>query len=93
MDIAGHVSRQMLALYSRTGMEAKRKALEAILENQNPRPSPPKRSVQFRFVNLCVSAHAFPFSRQKTLCGYWLAEKRAPIIPQCFSGVSTRLVR
>jgi len=30
MDIAGHVSRQMVARYSHIRMEAKRKALEAI---------------------------------------------------------------
>ena len=31
MDIAGHVSRQMLARYSHIRMEAKRKALEGIV--------------------------------------------------------------
>jgi hypothetical protein len=31
MDIAGHVSRQMLARYSHIRMEAKRKALESIV--------------------------------------------------------------
>jgi hypothetical protein len=30
MDIAGHVSRQMLSRYSHIRMEAKRKALEAV---------------------------------------------------------------
>lgn len=30
MDIAGHVSRQMLARYSHIRMEAKRRALEAV---------------------------------------------------------------
>ena len=32
MDIAGHVSKQMLARYSHIRMEAKRKALEAIVK-------------------------------------------------------------
>jgi integrase len=32
MDIAGHVSRQMLARYSHIRMEAKRKALERIVK-------------------------------------------------------------
>jgi hypothetical protein len=32
MDIAGHVSRQMLARYSHIRMDAKRKALEAIVK-------------------------------------------------------------
>ena len=32
MDIAGHVSRQMLARYSHIRMEAKRKALEGIVK-------------------------------------------------------------
>jgi hypothetical protein len=36
MDIAGHVSRQMLARYSHIRMEAKRKALEAIKTKAAP---------------------------------------------------------
>ena len=35
MDIAGHVSKQMLKHYSHIRMEAKRNALEAILRKQN----------------------------------------------------------
>jgi hypothetical protein len=38
MDIAGHVSRQMLARYSHIRMDAKRKALEAIVKNPEPAP-------------------------------------------------------
>jgi len=38
MDIAGHVSRQMLARYSHIRMDAKRKALEGIVSK--PAPSP-----------------------------------------------------
>jgi len=34
MEIAGHVSRQMLKHYSHIRMEAKREALQAILEKQ-----------------------------------------------------------
>ena len=36
MDIAGHVSRQMLARYSHIRMEAKRKALAAIVKKSSP---------------------------------------------------------
>jgi len=36
MDIAGHVSRQMLARYSHIRMDAKRKALEAIVKKPEP---------------------------------------------------------
>ena len=42
MDIAGHVSRQMLARYSHIRMEAKRKALEAIKTTAVPH-SPPNK--------------------------------------------------
>ena len=38
MDIAGHVSRQMLARYSHIRMEAKRKALESIVSKPAPAP-------------------------------------------------------
>jgi hypothetical protein len=34
MDIAGHVSRQMLRHYSHIRMQAKREALEAVLQKQ-----------------------------------------------------------
>jgi len=40
MDIAGHVSRQMLARYSNIRMEAKRKALEAIVSKPAPAQEP-----------------------------------------------------
>ena len=40
MDIAGHVSRQMLARYSHIRMDAKRKALEAIVKKHEPAPQP-----------------------------------------------------
>jgi hypothetical protein len=36
MDIAGHVSRQMLSRYSHIRMEAKRKALESIVSKPEP---------------------------------------------------------
>jgi integrase len=36
MDIAGHVSRQMLGRYSHIRMEAKRKALEAVTTKAKP---------------------------------------------------------
>ena len=39
MDIAGHVSRQMMARYSHIRMEAKRRALEAIDPTAKSRPS------------------------------------------------------
>jgi hypothetical protein len=44
MDIAGHVSRQMLARYSHIRMDAKREALEAIVSkpvpaSQDPQPT------------------------------------------------------
>jgi hypothetical protein len=38
MDIAGHVSRQMLARYSHIRMEAKRKALEGTMSKPAPAP-------------------------------------------------------
>jgi integrase len=38
MDIAGHVSRQMLSRYSHIRMEAKRAALEGIVSKQEPAP-------------------------------------------------------
>ena len=37
MDIAAHVSRQMLARYSHIRMEATRKALESIVQKIAPR--------------------------------------------------------
>ena len=42
MDIAGHVSRQMLARYSRIRMDAKRKALESIVSKPEPAPQAPQ---------------------------------------------------
>jgi integrase len=42
MDIAGHVSRQMLARYSHIRMDAKRKALEAIVNKPAPAPQAPQ---------------------------------------------------
>jgi len=42
MDIAGHVSRQMLARYSHIRMDAKRKALEAIVKKPEPAPQDPQ---------------------------------------------------
>jgi integrase len=42
MDIAGHVSRQMLARYSHIRMEAKRKALESIVSKPAPAPQAPQ---------------------------------------------------
>ncbi len=42
MNIAGHVSRAMLSRYSQIRMDAKRKALEAIVK-KNPCPSPPRK--------------------------------------------------
>ena len=42
MEIAGHVSRQMLSRYSHIRMEAKRDALEAIARRRNgPSPKEP----------------------------------------------------
>lgn len=40
MDIAGHVSRQMLARYSHIRMEAKRTALEDIVSKPTPKVQP-----------------------------------------------------
>ena len=59
MSIAGHVSRQVLARYSHIRMEAKRKALEAIVSKPAPaqqaqqpteeqKPSGPRVGVQFQ---------------------------------------------
>jgi hypothetical protein len=42
MDIAGHVSRQMLARHSHIRMEAKRKALEGIVSKPAPAPQAPQ---------------------------------------------------
>jgi hypothetical protein len=42
MDIAGHVSRQMLARYSHIRMEAKRKTLESIVSKPAPAPQAPR---------------------------------------------------
>jgi hypothetical protein len=42
MDIAGHVSRQMLARYSHIRMEAERKALEGIVSKPAPTPLAPQ---------------------------------------------------
>jgi hypothetical protein len=39
MDIAGHVSKQMLKHYSHIRMEAKRAALESIVQKQTATPS------------------------------------------------------
>jgi len=47
MDIAGHVSRQMLARYSHIRMEAKRKALEGIVrKTQDDQKSHPRTETQ-----------------------------------------------
>jgi integrase len=51
MDIAGHVSRQMLARYSHIRMDAKRKALESIVTkraSQTPTESEPLASATDR---------------------------------------------
>jgi hypothetical protein len=42
MDIAGHVSRQMLARYSHIRMEAKRAALEGIVSKPAPATKAPQ---------------------------------------------------
>ena len=42
MDIARHVSRQMLARYSHIRMEAKRKALEGIVSKPAPAQQAPQ---------------------------------------------------
>jgi hypothetical protein len=47
MDIAGHVSKQMLKHYSHIRMEAKRAALESILEkSKKDRPENPSLATQ-----------------------------------------------
>jgi integrase len=48
MDIAGHVSRQMLARYSHIRMDAKRKALEGIVKKPEPasQPTPEEKPTQ-----------------------------------------------
>jgi integrase len=52
MDIAGHVSRQMLSRYSHIRMEAKRKALEALVEKpkqipiEEPKQEPQQPTIQ-----------------------------------------------
>ena len=46
MDIAGHVSRQMLARYSHIRMDAKRKALEAIVKKPEPAPQVPEPATE-----------------------------------------------
>jgi integrase len=43
MDIAGHVSKQMLKHYSHIRMEAKRTALESILQKQPAKPTEPEQ--------------------------------------------------
>jgi hypothetical protein len=42
MDVAGHVSRQILAGYSHIRVEAKRKGLEAIVSKPPPAPQAPQ---------------------------------------------------
>ena len=51
MDIAGHVSRQMLARYSHIRMDAKRKALEAIVKKPEPAPQRSKISQRLRAIH------------------------------------------
>jgi integrase len=46
MDIAGHVSRQMLARYSHIRMEAKRAALEGIVSKPKPAPKVQQASAE-----------------------------------------------
>jgi hypothetical protein len=43
MDIAGHVSKQMLKHYSHIRMEAKRTALESIVQKQPAKPAKPEQ--------------------------------------------------
>jgi integrase len=42
MEIAGHVSKQMLSRYSHIRMEAKRKALQAVVAQRKPEAAPPR---------------------------------------------------
>lgn len=44
MDIAGHVSRQMLSRYSHIRMEAKRKALESVVAKPRLEPAQPPKT-------------------------------------------------
>jgi hypothetical protein len=44
MDIAGHVSKQTLKHYSHIRMEAKRTALESIVQEEPPRPTEPEQN-------------------------------------------------
>jgi len=46
MDIAGHVSKQMLKHYSHIRMEAKRTALESIVKKQTDRGSSGQQTAQ-----------------------------------------------
>jgi hypothetical protein len=48
MDIAGHVWKQMLKHYSHIRMEAKRKALESLVQQQKADPVTPAESKQDR---------------------------------------------
>ena len=77
MDIAGHVSKQMLKHYSHIRMEAKRAALESILE----KPSNPAAPVQNRSPVLGDAKHIEGESLQNSLqsanCGGGRRQKEA----------------
>ena len=68
MDIAGHVSKQMLKHYSHIRMEAKRAALESILEKpKKDTPENPPPATQIDSVVLAVDQQIEGESLQKSL--------------------------
>ncbi len=68
MDIAGHVSKPMLKHYSHIRMEAKRAALELILEKpQKDRPENPPPATQIDSVVPAVAQQREGESIQKSL--------------------------
>jgi integrase len=55
MDIAGHVSRQMLKHYSHIRMQAKREALEAVSEKQQAAENNKKKKEDEKLAQGCSS--------------------------------------
>ncbi len=96
MDIAGHVSKQMLKHYSHIRMEAKRAALESILEKpQKDKPENPPPAAQIDSVVPAVAQQSEGESLQKSLqspgsCGQKRERKRAKLLKRFGSSGRTR---
>lgn len=78
MDIAGHVSKQMRARHSHIRMEAKRKAVEGIVNKPAaPRPSNPLRKRNQPRLRPCSSSPTITRERSPGPSSGWIAPQAA----------------